>query len=130
MSTKNTVETAKADILAAFDEWDRAIQTGNPDEVTALYHPTAVLLPTMSNQVRHNPAEIRDYFVQFLALGPKGHIDEANIQIFADVVINSGIYTFSFADGSKAQARFTYSYVQSDDRWLIMTHHSSAMPEG
>jgi hypothetical protein len=45
-------------------------------------------------------------------------------------VTNSGIYTFTFGDGSKVSARFSYLYVASDDGWKILQHHSSAMPEG
>ncbi|MCA9980400.1 MAG: SgcJ/EcaC family oxidoreductase [Anaerolineales bacterium] len=117
------------DIMAAFDTWNEALQTGNPDLVTALYDPQAILLPTMSNDVRHNHPEIRDYFVKFLALQPQGQIDEANIQIFESVAINSGLYTFTIEDGSQIQARFTFVYVWDGDRWLIVEHHSSGMPE-
>jgi hypothetical protein len=65
----------------------------------------AILLPTVSNKVRHNHAEIEDYFVHFLAKGPRGAIDEANVQTFGNIAINSGVYTFSFQDGSAVQFR-------------------------
>ena len=42
------------------------------------------------NQVRHNHAEIEDYFVHFLAKGPQGVINESNVRIFGDIAINSG----------------------------------------
>ena len=116
-------------IMAAFDEWNNAIQTNDPDTVTALYDPHAILLPTMSNSVRHNHDEIRDYFVQFLAKHPQGNIDEANIQIYESVACNSGLYTFRFEDGSQMQARFTFVYVWNGKQWLIVEHHSSGMPE-
>jgi hypothetical protein len=104
-----------ADVLGLFDQWNTALSTLNPDTVTALYADNAVLLPTVSNQVRHNHEEIRDYFVNILS---DTH------------VTNSGIYTFTFGDGSKVSARFSYLYVASDDGWKILQHHSSAMPEG
>ncbi|MGC6425420.1 MAG: SgcJ/EcaC family oxidoreductase [Akkermansiaceae bacterium] len=119
------------EILALFDRWNEALQTGDPKLVAALYDGTnGVLLPTVSNQVRHNHEEIEDYFVHFLAKGPKGVIDESNVRIFGDLAINSGIYTFTFANGDKVQARFTYLYKKAGDDWLIVEHHSSAMPEG
>ena len=40
----------------------------------------AVLLPTVSNKVRHNPAEIKDYFEHFLEAKPVGKINEQNIR--------------------------------------------------
>ncbi|MBT7312245.1 MAG: SgcJ/EcaC family oxidoreductase [Halieaceae bacterium] len=120
-----------ADVLGLFDQWNTALSTLNPDTVTALYADNAVLLPTVSNQVRHNHEEIRDYFVGFLQKSPQGVVDEFNVNILSDThVTNSGIYTFTFGDGSKVSARFSYLYVASDDGWKILQHHSSAMPEG
>ena len=120
-----------ADVLGLFDQWNTALSTLNPDTVTALYADNAVLLPTVSNQVRHNHEEIKDYFVGFLQKSPQGVVDEFNVNILSDThVTNSGIYTFTFGDGSKVSARFSYLYVASDDGWKILQHHSSAMPEG
>lgn len=119
----------KNEILALFDLWNNALMTGNPEEVTALYATDAILLPTVSNKVRHNHQEIEDYFVHFLAKAPSGHIDESNVRIFNDLAINSGVYSFKFADGSSVRARFTYVYRWNGDKWLITEHHSSKMPE-
>ena len=117
-------------IEALFEEWNTALQTGEPKNVTALYESNAILLPTISNQVRHNHEEIEDYFIHFLAKGPKGVINESNIRTFGNIAINSGIYTFTFSDGNSVQARFTYVYRWNGQRWLIVEHHSSALPEG
>ena len=120
----------EADVLGLFDKWNTALSTLNPDTVTALYADNAVLLPTVSNQVRHNHEEIRDYFVGFLQKSPQGVVDEFNVNILSDThATNSGVYTFTFGDGSKVSARFSYLYVASNDGWKILQHHSSAMPE-
>ncbi len=119
------------EIEKLFETWNAALLTGDPDQVTALYASDAVLLPTLSNQVRHNHEEIRDYFVGFLAKKPTGVINESNTRSLADdLASNSGVYTFSFEDGSEARARFSYLYRNSDAGWQIIEHHSSAMPEG
>ena len=117
------------DIPALFEQWNNALQTGDPKQVVALYETNAILLPTVSNQVRHNHAEIEDYFVNFLAKGPKGVINESNVRTFGDVAINSGVYTFTFSDGASVQARFSYVYRWNGQAWKIVEHHSSAMPE-
>lgn len=120
----------EADVLDLFDRWNAALATGNPDSVTALYAEDAILLPTVSNKVRHDHAEIRDYFVSFLAKKPQGVIDEANVRFLSDdLAINSGVYTFTFGNGDQVTARFTYLYRLVDGRWRIAEHHSSAMPE-
>ena len=122
--------TDKGQVLALFERWNAALATGNPDEVTSLYAEDAILLPTVSNRVRHNHAEIRDYFVSFLAKQPQGVIDEANVRFLADnLVINSGVYTFTFGNGDRVSARFTYLYRRLEGDWRIIEHHSSAMPE-
>lgn len=118
------------DITELFRQWNAALQTGNPDRVTALYASDAVLLPTVSNQVRHNHDEIRDYFVNFLARKPHGEIDEANTRYLSDTLAsNSGVYTFQFADGSRVTARYSFLYKLIGGEWKIIEHHSSAMPE-
>jgi hypothetical protein len=44
--------------------------------------------------------------------------------------MDAGLYTFVFAKtGSKVKARYSYTYRWDGSRWLITSHHSSAMPE-
>lgn len=120
----------KAQILKLFERWNAALATGDPDAVTELYADDAILLPTVSNKVRHNHDEIRDYFVNFLEKRPQGVIDEANVRLLSDeLAINSGVYTFTFGNGDSVTARFTYLYRRINGRWKIAEHHSSAMPE-
>ena len=116
-------------ITALFDEWNSALQTGDPKKVAALYATNGILLPIVSNRVRHNHEEIADYFVHFLAKKPVGKIDEANVRTFGQIAINSGVYSFTFEDGSVVPARFTFVYRWNGERWEIIEHHSSQMPE-
>lgn len=128
-----TEETSAEVIAALFDQWNESLQTGQPEAVVSHYAPHAVLLPTVSNQVRTNHDEIRDYFEHFLALSPYGTINEQYIRIFGNIAINSGIYTFDVVKDGEArqvQARYTFVYEKTGDQWLIVDHHSSAMPEG
>ena len=121
-----------AAIASLFDQWNDALQTLDPDQVVALYAENAVLLPTLSNAVRHNHPEIRDYFVDFLKKQPRGTINESNIRDHGDIAVHSGVYTFELTSGgetSEAQCRFTYVYGKSGEEWKILEHHSSLMPE-
>ena len=52
------------EITALFDEWNSTLQAGDPKKVTALYETNGILLPTVSNKVRHNHEEIEDYFLE------------------------------------------------------------------
>lgn len=116
-------------IALLFEKWNDALETGDANSVIALYDKNAILLPTISNKVRHNHNEIKEYFINFLSKNPKGKIDESNIRIFNDIAINSGVYTFSFIDDSSVQARFTFVYKFIENEWKIIEHHSSMMPE-
>ena len=123
--------TTKNEISNQFVIWNKALQTGDPNDVVACYAEDAILLPTVSAKVRHNHNEIRDYFVHFLAKQPHGTITEQNIRIYGDIAINSGLYTFSLTqDGVQADvaARFTFVYRKQADGWLIIEHHSSILP--
>ncbi len=122
--------SSKAEILALFDQWNKSLATGNPAAVAANYAPDAILIPTVSNKVRRTDAERIDYFEHFLLKKPVGKLDQPNVRIFGDIALNSGLYTFTYQDGSKTRARYTFVYKkQSDGRWLIIEHHSSKLPE-
>lgn len=116
-------------IASLFDDWNAALKSRDPSKVVALYASDAILLPTVSSQVRHNLQEIESYFVDFVAKGPSGKIDQSNIRVFDHLAINSGVYTFSFDDQTEVQARYTFVYRRQDDGWVIIEHHSSKMPE-
>ena len=129
MVLENTVNEEQ--VIALFGDWNDALATGDPNVVTNMYAEDAVLLPTVSNQVRHNHAEIRDYFVAFLAKQPQGVITESNARVLSDTLAtNAGVYVFTFGDGSTVSARFNYTYELRGGAWKIIQHHSSAMPEG
>ena len=125
-------QATKEEIARLFDQWNAALQTGKADEVANLYAPNAILLPTISDKVRRNRAEIKEYFERFLQSKPFGKIDEQHIRIHGDLALNSGTYTFTLTKGGKksdVQARYTFVYHRQGDRWLIVDHHSSEMPE-
>ena len=124
---------SEREIAVLFDLWNAALQTGSPELVASLYAPDGVLLPTVSNRVRTTRAEIVDYFQHFLALQPRGTINQSFIRVMGpDLALHSGIYTFDVVrDGRPEQvtARFDYLYRRVNGRWLIANHHSSKMPE-
>jgi uncharacterized protein (TIGR02246 family) len=117
------------EIRKLFDAWNAAIQTGDPDKVVALYAAKAVLVPTLSNDVRTTPEEIRQYFdVEFLPKKPRAQLDQSYPRLFGDVAINSGIYSFFFGGSTTpTQARYSFVYLRDKSGWLIIEHHSSLL---
>ncbi|WP_434446376.1 SgcJ/EcaC family oxidoreductase [Lentzea sp. E54] len=132
-ATSSEVAPAADQIKALFADWNASLATGDAQKVADHYAPNAVLLPTMSNQVRSTRAEIVDYFVHFLQGKPSGEILDSHVAVLdADDAIDAGTYRFALTrDGRPAtvDARYTFVYEKLDGRWLIVNHHSSAMPE-
>ena len=122
--------TSEAEIAALFDRWNQSLQTGDPGKVVANYAERSILLPTVSNKPRLTPAEKEDYFRHFLKKHPSGKIDLRQIEIGCNMAVDSGLYTFTFAKtGEVVSGRYSFTYRWDGSQWLIISHHSSAMPE-
>jgi uncharacterized protein (TIGR02246 family) len=120
----------EGEIAALFDRWNASLASGDPTKVGANYAEDAVLLATVSNKPRVNSSEREDYFSHFLENEPTGTIDWRRVSIGCNTAIDSGLYTFAFRKtGAVVKARFTFAYRWTGERWLIVSHHSSAMPE-
>lgn len=127
--SKECPTVTKQEIAALFDRWNQSLATKNPANVVANYAPHSVLLATLSNKPRLTVDEKMDYFKHFLMSHPSGQIDFSNIAVDCDTAVDNGLYTFTFGNGSKAQARYTFVYKWNGKDWLITTHHSSKTPE-
>jgi uncharacterized protein (TIGR02246 family) len=123
------VKTDMKTVEKLFDRWNDSLKSGDANNVSSNYLSDAVLLPTLSNQSRLTDAERKDYFTDFLKKGPVGKIDSRVIRTGCNKAIDTGTYTFTFKDGAKVSARYTFTYAWDGNKWLISSHHSSAMPE-
>ncbi|WP_406458301.1 SgcJ/EcaC family oxidoreductase [Streptomyces sp. NBC_01622] len=133
---QHDAKPSKKQIAALFDGWNAALQTGDPKKVANRYASDAVLLPTVSNEIRTDRPEIVDYFEHFLPNKPVGKKIETIVNVLdSNSAIDTGIYEFTLTDpdtGAKrvVEARYTYEYEKRGGKWLIVNHHSSVMPEG
>src|SRR5437588_312868 len=121
------------EVAAAASTWARALGEDDPDKVLPLYANDAVLWGTLSPTVRADPAALRDYFVTAFKVLPglKVAFGDQLIRVYGATAVNTGYYTFSYVQNGEAKtlpARYSFTYVQSGDHWLIVDHHSSAMP--
>ncbi|MFA5056812.1 MAG: SgcJ/EcaC family oxidoreductase [Opitutaceae bacterium] len=122
----------KEEVAAATQAWTDAFNSRDPSRVVALYDPEAVLWGTVSPTLRDTPEAIRDYF-KGMPDRPQTSIAivEQRIRVYGVVAINTGIYAVSdMREGRKVTipVRFSFTYRQRDGRWMIVDHHSSAMP--
>jgi uncharacterized protein (TIGR02246 family) len=123
----------KTDVAAATLDWGQAIGGGDPEKVLPLYSDDAVLWGTLSSTVRSDRAGLRDYFVTAFKVLPGLTVafGEQLIRVYGNAAVNTGYYTFSYVKDGEAKtlpARYSFTYVKNGERWLIVDHHSSAMP--
>jgi uncharacterized protein (TIGR02246 family) len=123
----------KEDVAAVAAQWAEAFSDEKPDRILALYDKEAVLWGTLSPKRRDNAEAIRDYMVTaFAALpGHKVSFGDQLIRIYGETAINTGYYTFSYMKDGESKtlpARYSFVYVKRNGRWMIVDHHSSAMP--
>ena len=121
-----------ADVEAATAQWIDAFNRKGSAEIVALYARDAVFFGTTSPLLRDSPALIEDYFKGLAHLGNATiELGEHRVQVLGDTAINTGFYTLiAHKDGSivKSPARFTFVYQLRDGSWMIVAHHSSALP--
>ena len=125
----------REDIESATRAWAEAMTRHDIEQVYALYDPEAVLWGTRSPTIRATPAKVRDYFniLKTVPASYKVLLGEQNVRVYGDMAINTGSYTFSQLDNDKEvlrPSRFSFVYRKNNaGRWLIVDHHSSAVPE-
>jgi uncharacterized protein (TIGR02246 family) len=124
---------SKDDVAAAAKKWAQALGEDDPDKVLPLYADDAVLWGTLSPKVRADRAALRDYFVAAFKVLPglKVTFGDQLIRVYGDTAVNTGYYTFSFIKDGQTKslpARYSFTYVKGGGQWLIVDHHSSAVP--
>ena len=100
--------------------------------VLAHYANNSTLWPTLSNTIREDAEAKSKYFDDFLPkiVGSGDIVWNHNVcQPLSDThVMWSGVYTFQLVSGP-TQARYSYLVAKNGDKWQIVHHHSSLMPE-
>lgn len=123
----------KEDVASAASRWAQALGEDDPDKILPFYSEDAVLWGTLSPMVRADRAALRDYFVTAFEVLPglKVAFGDQLIRIYGATAVNTGYYTFSYLKDGETRsvaARYSFTYVKNGDQWLIVDHHSSAMP--
>jgi uncharacterized protein (TIGR02246 family) len=122
-----------ADVESQFNAFNAAWATKDPDKVVKLFSKEPVLLATVSNKLRDDTAEVRDYFVSFLKNSPVGKIDTSKVRIDCNTASRVGHWTVTLTDpntGAKTdvKARYSFIYTYEDGAWKIAHLHSSVLP--
>jgi uncharacterized protein (TIGR02246 family) len=132
-NAQGTAASATAQVEAATARWIDAFNRRDIDAIVALYAPDAVFFGTSSPVLRDKPALVREYFQGLTRLGAdaRNAVGEHRVQLLGNVALNSGYYTLTRQQDGKqtaSPARFTFVYQRRGGQWLIVAHHSSALP--
>ncbi|MBN1585356.1 SgcJ/EcaC family oxidoreductase [Candidatus Uhrbacteria bacterium] len=117
-----------------FAAWNGALLGGDPERVASLYGEECSFLPTMAGDFRQGRERAAGYFRHFLERHPSGTVVEGRVQALGEgTYIHAGLYDFEVdgRDGGRetVRARFTFVWRLDGDRWSIVHHHSSALPQ-
>jgi hypothetical protein len=122
----------KDQVAAATKAWQAAYDSRDPKNIVSMYDAEALLWGTTAKTIATEQAAVWEYF-KGAASRPNARvvIGEQYIRIFGDTAINSGYYTFTdLREGQLVSrpSRFTFVFHRHASKWLVVAHHSSAMP--
>lgn len=118
----------------ALYRWMDAVRRHDVNQVTGLYSPDAILLPTLWPDVLKDEKGRERYFKMFLAnQGIRGKVEENHLTpLGKEYALNTGVYNFTFEQNGRVQtvpARYSFLYQHTPEGWKIIHHHSSRLPE-
>ncbi len=82
-----------------------------------------------------DPGAIREYFVKAFERLPQRKVTVGNhfIRVYGNTAVNTGHYTFSAVEregkATTSPAWYTFVYLNRNGKWVIVDHHSSAVPK-
>jgi len=126
----------RATVKKLLNNWITYVNEENLTAVVNMYAENAILLPTLSDQIRIGRPEIQQYFIKFLGKDSlNGTVTKLYIQIADDTGIASGQGVFKYRTTGKKNAewvevdfRFSFVFQKGIQGWQILNHHSSLVP--
>ena len=112
-------------ISELLQKWVAAIKSGDPKQVTNLYHGDGILLGTFSNKERVGHDLILEYFENLLKSPVDVEIVSEHPHVLELAAVNSGLYNF-ITNGKTINARFSFVYHKDNAEWKLYLIHISA----
>jgi uncharacterized protein (TIGR02246 family) len=118
---------------AVVDHWATTFSANDPDELTKVYWPDAIVFGTNSPAMFEGTDAILKFFSRLKGSGFKNVIGERRTIVLSDdAVVVAGFYDSSLLQDGKpvtTPARFSMVIVRRDGVWRIAHHHSSPQPK-
>ena len=119
-------------LLEISQSWFDCVNRNVVNDVVELYDSRATFHPTLSGEFIQDTKGVYQYFTRFLAMNP--HVTVVSFEL--KELLNT---TFVFAglmdieldesgERSTIHARFSFVWALNGDRWSIVHHHNSIVP--
>lgn len=120
------------EVDSAIMEWKEAVEGSDAQAIVNLYDKKAIMISSFAQNPITSRNDLLGYYKKVIA-NPDVRIaiDEEHPRRFGNMAVNSGKYTLSYTQEGEeivVPARFSFVYQLRDKKWMIIDHHSSAVP--
>ncbi len=124
--------TGVLDLDSVLMDWKEAVEGGDADAIVKLYDKKAIMISTFVQNPITKHDELLSYYKKVI-VNPdvRVEIEEEHPRRFGNMAVNTGRYTLSYTQEGEevvVPARFSFTYQLQDKKWVIVDHHSSAVP--
>ncbi|MEZ5691798.1 MAG: DUF4440 domain-containing protein [Rickettsiales bacterium] len=120
------------DISSALVDWKQAVEGKSVDKILSLYDKDAIMISTFVLQPMTKREELVGYYKKVIENPDvRVKIEDTHPRQFGDMAVNTGKYVLSYTQEGEevvVPARFSFVYQLRDGKWIIVDHHSSAVP--
>ena len=126
-------DNMRNDALETARKWFECVNSGDLEQVVALYDANATFHPTLSSKFIRDATSTKSYFSQFLSKQPRiSLLTHVAQQVSNDAFLFTGIMQIAMIDSeirSTIDARCTFVWQYVGGHWRIIHHHNSTSPK-
>ncbi len=126
------VKAGVPEVEDAIMDWKEVVEGGDAQAIVGLYDKNAVMISTfVQNPITSNAALLGYYKKVVSNPDVRVEIEEEHPRKFGNMAVNTGRYTLSYTQEGEevvVPARFSFTYQLQGKKWMIVDHHSSAVP--
>ena len=127
-----SVKSGSPEVGSAIMSWKEAVEGSDVQAIVNLYDKDAIMISSFAQNPMTNRGVIASYYKKVISNPDvRVSIEEEHPRRFDNMAINTGRYTLSYTqEGEEVSvpARFSFVYQLQNNKWIIVDHHSSAVP--
>lgn len=126
------VKAGMPEVEDALMAWKEAVEGGDAEAIMRLYDKKAIMISTFVQKPMTTREAMLSYYKKVVENPDvRVEIEEEYPRKFGDIAVNTGRYTLSYTQEGEevvVPARFSFTYQLQGKKWVIVDHHSSAVP--